>query len=80
MNLYVINDGGFAFGMDYVTPVAWCIKRKHAHQVYTQWRLTDEQAANARNVFADVPVVFATYRQMADMISGVGAPNQKGTQ
>lgn len=41
--IYVINDGGFSFGMDAVTPVSWD-KVKRGNKIYTSYNLTPEQA------------------------------------
>ena len=38
MKAYVINDGGFSFGMDSVTPVQWRFShRELKRKVYRSW-------------------------------------------
>lgn len=42
MNAYVINDGGFSFGMDSVTPVSWKFSsKKLTRNVYRDWKMPD---------------------------------------
>jgi len=37
---YVINDGGFSFGMDNVTPVSWRFTRRQLKRgIYREWTM-----------------------------------------
>ncbi len=65
MNLYIVADGGgFEFGADRVTPLTWAIKRKTFRHVYTQYKLTVEQAAKAECLFHNRPLVVLSYNHM----------------
>lgn len=47
MYVSVINDGGFTFGMDLVTPVSWVFhKRPRSRGVYRCWRIAPAIAAS----------------------------------
>jgi hypothetical protein len=42
MRAYVINDGGFTFGMDHVTPASWRFTRSQLKRgIYREWTLPE---------------------------------------
>jgi len=48
-NAYVMNDGGFSFGMDAVTPASWKFTRKELKRgIYRQWKLPEYMNAFAK--------------------------------
>ena len=49
-SIYVIDTGGFLFGLDHVTPVSWDI-RKGKNKVYTSFALNKDQATKLSNMF-----------------------------
>lgn len=74
MNLYISADGGgFEYGADVVTPLCWCIKRKHTRKVWNQWRLTEAQAALAARLFADSPYQHRSHNEMVRLLNEVTA-------
>lgn len=45
MKAYVINDGGFSFGMDKVTSVYWRFTtRELKRNIYQSWKMPDYMA------------------------------------
>ncbi len=62
-SVYVIENGGFTFGTDRVTPVTWdTVKR--GRKVYTSFALTPEQAA----ILAPRMPLVASYNELRALI------------
>ena len=61
----VINDGGFSFGMDKVTPVTWRITRRAPlRRAYRAWLLPVYMHAWAREQLASKTPIHASMREL----------------
>lgn len=66
LHVHVVNDGGFMFGMDKVTPVSWKFSNRVPAKVYNSFRLKPEHADNEKvqKWIARHKAVVMSYREL----------------
>ena len=62
---HVINDGGFEYGMDAVTPASWIFGRERSRKVYRKWLLPPYMHAWAKQN----PQWIGTYNELQSIAS-----------
>ena len=72
MKAYVINDGGFEYGMDRVTPAWWRFSNRRLRaNVYREWTLPDYMIEWAKLR----PNWFGTYNELCAVARSLRSTN-----
>jgi hypothetical protein len=72
---YVLNDGGFEFGMDVVTPASWRFTRRQLKRgIYREWLLPAYMDAWAKAN----PTWFGSYNELQRICASYRNPTPAG--